>query len=406
MLPTMQPSSADTTGSALASDPLHGSLFAPLNIAAFVTWLAICVSVLEPAALLRGEAREWATAGCLLAFVALYVVRVCTRRQEPRIVIGLTLAQGAASLAADALLHNGSTSVLLIIVAAQLVLMMPLRSFVPVMCAFNAGLAAIWVMRGVGAGDVLLSLLQIGGFQAFAALTGHYAGSREQAREHLARVNVELLATRRLLEESARAGERLKLSRELHDVAGHSLTALKLNLARLARDPALREREEIALSVLAQIRQVVGALRAHDGLDLRAALEALSAPMPGVRVLLDVEPGLRVDDLDQAQTLLRCAQEAITNALRHGRAGTIRLGLHREAGALALRVENDGIAPTQVREGHGLTGMRERLAEVGGTLTVTPTPPRGLRLSARIPEDTGAAARAPMPAPDDSEAHA
>ena len=404
MLPAMQPSSADTTGSALASDPLHGSLFAPLNIAAFVTWLAICVSVLEPAALLRGEAREWGAAGCLLAFVALYVVRVRTRRPEPRIVIGLTLAQGAASLAADALLHNGSTSVLLIIVAAQLVLMMPLRSFVPVMCAFNAGLAAIWMMRGVGAGDVLLFLLQVCGFQAFAALTGHYAGSREQAREHLARVNVELLATRRLLEESARAGERLKLSRELHDVAGHSLTALKLNLARLARDPAWREREEIALSMqladdlLAQIRQVVGALRAHDGLDLRAALEALSAPMPGVRVLLDVAPGLRVDDLDQAQTLLRCAQEAITNALRHGRAGTIRLGLHRAAGALTLSVENDGIAPTQVREGHGLTGMRERLAAVGGTLTVEATPPRGLRLIARIPEGAGAATRAPAPA--------
>ena len=404
MLRTMQPSSADTTGSALASDPLNGNLLAPLNIAAFVTWLAICVSVLEPAALQRGEMREWATAGCLLAFVALYVVRVFARQPEPRIVIGLTLAQGAASLAADALLRNGSTSVLLIIVAAHLVLMMPLRGFVLVMCALNAGLAAIWVARGVGAGDVLLSLLQIGGFQAFAALTGHYAGSREQAREHLARVNVELLATRRLLEESARAGERLKLSRELHDVAGHSLTALKLNLARLARDPALREREEIAVSVqladdlLAQIRQVVGALRAHDGLDLRAALEALSAPMPGVRVLLDVAPGLRVDDLDQAQTLLRCAQEAITNALRHGRAGTIRLGLHRAAGALTLSVENDGIVPTQVREGNGLTGMRERLAAVGGTLTVEATPPRGLRLIARIPEGADAATRAPAPA--------
>ena len=155
---------------------------------------------------------------------------------------------------------------------------------------------------------------------------------------------------------------------------------------------------QLADDLLAQIRQVVGALRAHDGLDLRAALEALSAPMPGVRVLLDVAPGLRVDDLDQAQTLLRCAQEAITNALRHGRAGTIRLGLHRAAGALTLSVENDGIVPTQVREGNGLTGMRERLAAVGGTLTVEATPPRGLRLIARIPEGADAATRAPAPA--------
>ena len=73
-------------------------------------------------------------------------------------------------------------------------------------------------------------------------------------------------------------------------------------------------------------------------------------------------------------------------------------GRHRAAGALTLSVENDGIAPTQVREGHGLTGMRERLAAVGGTLTVEATPPRGLRLIARIPEGADAATRAPAPA--------
>ena len=58
------------------------------------------------------------------------------------------------------------------------------------------------------------------------------------------------------------------------------------------------------------------------------------------------------------------------------------------------------IAPTQVREGNGLTGMRERLAAVGGTLTVEATPPRGLRLSARIPEDAGPATRVPAAARD------
>ena len=409
MLTTMHPTPADTPAPPFVADPLRGGLRSPLNIAALVTWLAICVSVLKPSALMHGDLRAWGAALALLGFVVLYVLRVRTEHSDDNAGLWLALGQGLLVVFADAVLRNGSTAVLLIIVAAQLVLMLPLRGFLLAMCAFNAGLVAIWLARGVGLDNVLISLLQIGGFQAFAALTGHYAGTREQAREHLARVNAELLATRRLLEESARAGERLKLSRELHDVAGHSLTALKLNLARLARDPSLREREEIALSVqladdlLAQIRQVVGALRAHDGLDLRAALEALSAPMPGVRVLLEVEPGLRVDDLDQAETLLRCAQEAITNALRHGRAGTIRLRLLRETGALALTVENDGIAPAQVREGNGLTGMRERLAAVGGTLSVAPTPPRGLRLTARIPEEAGAAplatALAPAPAP-------
>jgi signal transduction histidine kinase len=261
------------------------------------------------------------------------------------------------------------------------------------MIALNATLGALWMSRNLSLTDTLLSLTMIGGFQAFAALTGHYAGSRERAREHLARVNAELLATRCLLEESARSGERLKLSRELHDVAGHSLTALKLNLARLARDPALAEREEVRVSsaladeLLGQIRQVVGALRAHDGLDLRAALAALALPLPGTRIEIDVEEGLRVDDLDRAEALLRCAQEAITNAVRHGRAARIDVRLRRRDDALELTVANDGASPARIAPGNGLTGMRERLAAVGGILTLEPTPPRGLRLVARIPTD-------------------
>jgi signal transduction histidine kinase len=188
------------------------------------------------------------------------------------------------------------------------------------------------------------------------------------------------------------AGERLKLSRELHDVAGHSLTALKLNLARLARDPALAEREEVRVStaladdLLAQIRQVVGALRAHDGVDLRAAFEALARPMPGVRIGIDIADGLRVDDIDRAETLLRCAQEAITNALRHGRAGRIDLRLQRVDDGLQLRVDNDGLAPAELRPGNGLTGMRERVETLGGTLAFASTPPRGLRVTVMLPE--------------------
>lgn len=369
-------------------------LLSALNVAAYVTWLAITFAVLEPVKLAAGNPREWLGAACLLCILGLYVSCSLMGRDGSggrwRV-----LGQGALILASEWLLGGGQNSVLLIIVAGQLVLMLPLRAFVLVMLAFNLGLALIWHERGLPATWLLISLAQVGAFQAFAALTGHYAGSRELAREHLAQVNAELMATRRLLEESARAGERLKLSRELHDVAGHSLTALKLNLARLARDPALAGREEIVLSaqladdLLAQIRQVVGALRAHDGLDLRAALQALSRPVPGVRIDMDIEDGLRVDDIDQAETLLRCAQEAITNALRHGRARHIRIRLQRDGAGLALTIDNDGLAPARVDEGNGLTGMRERLTAIGGRLEIEATKPHGLRVVARI-EDTHA----------------
>ncbi len=366
-------------------------LLSALNIAAFITWLAICFAVLEPAKLLSLDLREWTGLAALLGFMALYVTRVLIEPTSEYRQIALVIAQGLLVLLAEWTLRSGQNAVLMIIIAGQLVLLLPLRSFLITMLALNTGLALIWMQRGLPLPDALISLLMIGSFQGFAALTGHYADTRERAREHLAQVNTELLATRRLLEESARAGERLKLSRELHDVAGHSLTALKLNLARLTRDPALAQREEVLVSsaladdLLSQIRQVVSTLRAHDGLDLRAALEALLHPMPGIRIALDIEDQLRVDDIEQAEALLRCAQEAITNALRHGRAGEIRLSLYRIDGTLELSVTNDGIAPARIAFGNGLTGMRERLDAVGGTLELTPTPPRGLQLVARIP---------------------
>jgi signal transduction histidine kinase len=370
-------------------------VFAPLNIAAYVTWVATVVTVTDAQKLAAGELREWLGLAALLAMLALFVASASRRlRAETRLLPWNVLAQGALVVVAETMLQEGQTTVLLIIVAAQLALMMSLRASVIALVVFNAIIIGLWMQRTGQFGTIVLWSIPALGFQAFAMLTGHFAGSSERARAHLAEVNAELLATRRLLEESARSGERLKLSRELHDIAGHSLTALKLNLARLARDPALAEREEVRVSaaladeLLAQIRQVVGALRAHDGLDLRSALEALAHPVPGTQVTIAIEDGLRVDDLEQAETLLRCAQESITNALRHGRAARIALDLRRHADALELTIENDGIAPSRIEPGNGLTGMRERLRALGGTLDVQPTPPRGLRVRARLPERT------------------
>jgi signal transduction histidine kinase len=398
MMPTMTAPDPDLPSDAAARlQSREGTwsqrVFSPLNLAAYITWLAIFFGAVDRQKAIAGDPREWAGILALLGVLALFVV--CAARDSRRETWKLPwtmLAQGVLVVVAEWLLREGQTTVLLIIVAAQVVLVFRPWTAVAWMLAFNTAIAWIWFEHTGQIAQTLLWMLPVMGFQAFAGLTGHYAGSSERARAHLAQVNAELLATRRLLEESARSGERLKLSRELHDVAGHSLTGLKLNLARLARDPALAEREEVRVSaaladeLLDQIRQVVGALRAHDGLDLRAALEALAHPMPGTRIAIEVEDGLRVDDLDQAQTLLRCAQESITNALRHGRATRIVVRLRRHTGALELTVENDGIAPTRIEPGNGLTGMRERVAELGGTLELRPTPPRGLRVCARLPE--------------------
>lgn len=242
----------------------------------------------------------------------------------------------------------------------------------------------------------MLNLLPLLGFQAFAALTALYAERSERRGDELADLNAELRATQRLLEESTRSDERLRLSRELHDVAGHKLTALKLHLRALHRDPAFAGREELGISLqladelLGDIRAVVGELRQHDGIDLGEALQALARPLPGVRIELHGREHARVASVAQAEALLRVAQEGLTNALRHGQATRITLRVEANEGRLHLSVEDDGRGRLPLAEGNGLRGMRERLAAFGGALRIEQRQPQGLAVHADLP--AGAAA--------------
>jgi signal transduction histidine kinase len=386
-----------TTGTATAEHPVlwKQGLHAPLSWAAYLTWLAVVLQVVGWERLPDGVWRQWLGLGCLLLFAMAFLFRTMLDRDPfatHRLSGPLTLLQAAAALAAGWLLESGNSAILLIIVAAQLVGIYPLRTAIAWLVAINLILSWIW-MQGVEWPRVLFVLIPIIGFQAFAGLTAYYAIGSERARQELARVNAELLATRELLDQSARSEERLRLSRELHDVAGHKLTALKLNLARLVRDPALAGREEIAIAshlareLLDDIRAVVGELRKHDGIDLRDSLQALVRQIPDDRIRLTFDDALRVSTVQAAEALLRCAQEAITNALRHGRARHIEVGCRRDGNRIVLVVSDDGALDPQIAFGHGLTGMRERLDALDGQLSVSARPERGVLLVASLPED-------------------
>ena len=367
-------------------------LFSPLSWAAYITWAAISVDALDFAALRSGDAREWSGAAALLIFLGLFAAcsRLERRPADARLHALLVLLQGASALAASWFLGSGIVAILFVIVAAQLIAMLPLWTAIAWLALFNGLLALIW-LQIIGLPNVLLTLLPILGFQAFAAMTGLYAVKAERAREALLLVNGELLATRELLSESTRNEERLRLSRELHDVAGHKLTALKLNLARLARDPVLGTREEVAVStrlaseLLEDIRAVVGEMRRHDGVDLSAALNALAKSLPGVRVEIEIDTDTRLTAMENAETLLRCAQEALTNALRHGSPTRIDVFCRRRDDRIELRVADNGTRGSSIRFGNGLNGMRERLEAIGGVLEVDAAPPGGVVLTASVP---------------------
>jgi signal transduction histidine kinase len=227
--------------------------------------------------------------------------------------------------------------------------------------------------------------------QLFAIMVVLFAQKTERARDLLASAHAELLTTRGMLAESARHQERLRLSRELHDVAGHKLTALRLNLAAMTHNRTLDQAATIALcsrlteELLDDLRGMVHQLRLHDGLELGATLRRLAAPFPRPCVILDVADDARVATLDQAEALLRTFQEGLTNAARHSDAAHVWTTLSRDGELVRLAIRDDGHGRGQVRAGNGLTGMRERLQALGGDLEFGRSGDTGFLLSAWLP---------------------
>ena len=253
-------------------------LLHPLNLAGLFAWAAVAMTVHwgDPATLhLR-----WIAA--LLFLFAFFADEIFGRPPKPVLwAAWMVQAIGALWLVWLAP-RDGTTPVLLVMLVAKMAYAMPPRMLVPVAIALNVALYLI--LRQQGHPAPLTVTVLYAAFEAFAALTMHYARSAEDARDRLARVNADLLATRALLADSSRDAERLRVARELHDVAGHKLTALRLNLRALVADedavPQLKLAEQLSAELLGDIRGVVHALRDVDGLDIGTALRALAAPFP------------------------------------------------------------------------------------------------------------------------------
>jgi signal transduction histidine kinase len=138
--------------------------------------------------------------------------------------------------------------------------------------------------------------------------------------------------------------------------------------------------------LLTDVRGVVSTLRTADGIDLHQSLAALVPAIPRPHVILELAEDALVPRVEQAETFLRCAQEGLTNALKHSGAENITLRLTRSEAGIALSIEDDGHAQTSPRWGNGLKGMHERLTHLGGTLEVTPAQGRGLKVRAWLPQ--------------------
>lgn len=210
---------------------------------------------------------------------------------------------------------------------------------------------------------------------------------------------------------SAQEEEQRRISRELHDQIGQTVTGLSLGLKALEQGLAkgnavatteqLRWLEQLAAQIGRDIHRTASDLRptAIDDLGIFRAIEAYVAEWQeryGVRV--DIQTFGRDNPLlpDVSAVLYRLVQEGLTNVLKHAQAGKVSIVLERKSEGLALVLEDDGIGfdPDNVERdvlggerapGLGLSGMKERVALLGGTIAVESAPGKGSTIFVQIP---------------------
>jgi two-component system, NarL family, sensor histidine kinase DesK len=193
------------------------------------------------------------------------------------------------------------------------------------------------------------------------------------------RSSQQLIRKQEEVEHLARIAERERISRDLHDLLGHtlSLIAIKAELAGrlLERDTAatakeIRDIEATARHALAEVRSAVTGFRqtgfAQELAQARAALAAAD-------VTLDADVQAFAMPATAENVLALALREAVTNILRHARATRCQVSVRQEGGQIVCHIRDDGQAPVDraaLERGNGLRGMRERVAAVGGRLAL------------------------------------
>lgn len=365
--------------------------------AGFGGWLAVAAPTfvdIYSGRLAGPPSLAWMTAfltfGATYAFYLRPASAAGQHRTRSLIAFSLLTAAGMVMVITSVGLMKYLASVTLTIVAGELPYVMPARLVWAWVMAQSAVLGVVfwlsfgWV-SGVAGGFAYV------GFQVLA-LSRAFTELRERhARQELSRVVAELRGTQALLSESSRVAERLRISRDLHDSMGHHLTALSLQLDVAARQligqdaRRIHEAHAITRLLLADVRSVVGDLRAGAAIDVSAALKALASSESEPRVHVDTPPTLSIDTPVQANTLLRCAQEIVTNAVRHANARNVWIRITQTAEGIELHGHDDGDGAPSLVPGHGLRGMRERFEDYGGSLSLTMTPGQGLTIRAVMP---------------------
>lgn len=356
-------------------------------------WLIYLVFVFVEPVMARSRPAIWLVSlASVAAFLPLYFGAFANIGRNPRRSLLLACLMVAMGLLMVPVNIGGSTYV--IFAASVAVFVLPRRTGL----LFSTALAGLLLATTLLARRSMQPWMFIQPLMVLMVGIGNLLAAEERRR------NLVVRRAQEEVEEMAKVAERERIARDLHDLLGHTLSVIALKSELASRlvdsDPQraaveIRDVERVSRTALTEVRSAVEGYRAR-GLsgELAGAADALAA----AEITLEraIEP---VALTPRRETVLALAvREAVTNVIRHARARRCRISLSSRDGTAVLTVEDDGVGGTPgLVEGAGLTGMRERVQAVGGSLRVDRRGggnTAGVALTVRMPmgQDAGSAA--------------
>ncbi|HET6672367.1 MAG TPA: sensor histidine kinase [Agromyces sp.] len=281
---------------------------------------------------------------------------------------------------------------LLVVLVSQSVLLLPL----PVAAVVAAVIPLVHL--GMAWQDGLREGLGTLAVTIFTLIVTELLVRERKARAELAEANEQLRGYTAQAEQLATIQERNRLARDIHDGVGHHLTVVQMQLeaARAVIRTAQPERLDAMLATaqeqsgqaLAEVRRSVSALREQrPGLGEALQTLAAEATEAGVPTEVEIRGEVRPIRAEVEESLFRAAQEGLTNIRKHADASSTTVVLdYRGEDHVRLEVHDDGRGlPEHPGDGFGLTGLRERMANLGGRMSLDPGSTTGLTLTVEVP---------------------
>lgn len=214
-------------------------------------------------------------------------------------------------------------------------------------------------------------------FNIFSLVMVNTSKKEREARLETQTANQQLVATQSLLNEAVKQGERVRIARNIHDLLGHHLTALTIHLQVASRQSegevkkSIDQCHQLSKLLLSDVREAVSDIRDKSKIDLQASIASILAALPNLQAAVELDENINISDIHTADAIIKCIQESITNTLKHAKGKHMSIKLHYtdpQQQSLSLSIENDGHMPATIKEGNGLTGMKERLANIHGSV--------------------------------------